>query len=54
MGETARKGASQSLLFLVFLPIMRDIMDLSWYNVELEAKYLSEEELDLLKKLRSY
>jgi hypothetical protein len=29
-------------------------MDLSWYNNELEAVYPSEEELDLLKKLRSY
>ena len=55
MGETAREGASQ-----IFPPpsgfsakYMRNVMDLSWYNDELEAKFLSEEELELLKQLRS-
>jgi len=41
------------LLLLVFLPNMRYIMDINLENVELEIKYLSEEELELLKQLRS-
>ena len=33
---------------------MRDIMDLSWYNAELEMRYLSDEEIELLNQLRNY
>jgi len=38
--------------FWLFCQNMRNIMDISWENFELEMKYLSEEELELLKQLR--
>ncbi len=40
------------LLLLAFLPNMRNIMNMSDKNDELEMIYLSKEELELLKQLR--
>jgi hypothetical protein len=53
MGENCQKGCIPFLLLLAFLPNMRDVMYRNWKDVELEMKYLSKDELDLLKQLRS-
>ena len=53
-GETARQDAIPILPPSGFsAKILGNIMDISWENFELEMKYLTNEELNLLKQLRS-
>jgi len=55
VGEKCQIGCNPNpSSFWLFCQNMRNIMDIDWENFELEMKYLTNEELNLLKQLRRF